>query len=430
MVSFDYRLNPLYTIKEGSSCGALYTTDYCCSKGSLVDKIICDLNKTPDSSQRPPPSCAKCGNPVDGPYCRGCALLRKKFKEDLFTYCVENGIFQDLQDTSESSNDNTNVVNAPQEPFVVKQDPGENSSQSPPHIDHHCCYECGDSLDDIFCQQCTCKSCGKDAHYDGNSFTYGLQSNTSTGQCYNYGGKDIMLGIVPSQGMKEIEELSANICLMARIQPADQNSDDEPSYESAFISEVQSSSINENDEQFVEKIHMYDQCALETLLGMHMLKAAKTSKICSKVPTTKMTLTSQIEMYKERNRVLENITKDNNYLKEFLEVMMGKVCSPNCSMGLLTVVVKLMTGVLSLLRNFIEVHGTVRLEMTTLQLLQAIEDLDNLFGPMFEDYFEQKSSDTTINSAAQPTHDQEDSPSTSSIIVDTHEAPPVVTTSA
>ncbi|GJW16032.1 integrase, catalytic region, zinc finger, CCHC-type containing protein [Tanacetum coccineum] len=56
-------------------------------------------------------------------------------------------------------------------------------------------------------------------------------------------------------------------------------------------------------------------------------------------------------------------------------------------------------------------------------------DLDNLFGPMFEDYFEQKSSDTTINSAAQPTHDQEDSPSTSSIIVDTHEAPPVVTTS-
>ncbi|GJY73766.1 retrovirus-related pol polyprotein from transposon TNT 1-94 [Tanacetum coccineum] len=45
------------------------------------------------------------------------------------------------------------------------------------------------------------------------------------------------------------------------------------------------------------------------------------------------------------------------------------------------------------------------------------EDLDNLFGPMFEDYFEQKSSDTTINSAAQLTHDQEDSPSTSLIIV-------------
>nr|GEY13185.1 hypothetical protein [Tanacetum cinerariifolium] len=53
-----------------------------------------------------------------------CALLRMKFKEDLFTYCIENGILEGLLDTSESSNDNTNVVNTPQEPFVVKQDPG------------------------------------------------------------------------------------------------------------------------------------------------------------------------------------------------------------------------------------------------------------------------------------------------------------------
>nr|GEU86728.1 reverse transcriptase domain-containing protein [Tanacetum cinerariifolium] len=88
-----------------------------------------------------------------------CALLRKKFKEDLFTYCIENGILQDFQDTSEPSNDNTNVVNTLQEPFVVKQDPGENSSQSPLQINHHCCYECGDSLEDIFFHQCTCELC-------------------------------------------------------------------------------------------------------------------------------------------------------------------------------------------------------------------------------------------------------------------------------
>nr|GEZ16465.1 ribonuclease H-like domain-containing protein [Tanacetum cinerariifolium] len=96
----------------------------------------------------------------------GCALLRKKFKEDLFTYCIENGIFQDFQDTSEPSNDNTNV--APQEPFVAKQDPSENSSQSTPQINHHCCYECGDSLEDIFFHKCTCELCGKGAHYGYN----------------------------------------------------------------------------------------------------------------------------------------------------------------------------------------------------------------------------------------------------------------------
>ncbi|GJY58606.1 retrovirus-related pol polyprotein from transposon TNT 1-94 [Tanacetum coccineum] len=45
------------------------------------------------------------------------------------------------------------------------------------------------------------------------------------------------------------------------------------------------------------------------------------------------------------------------------------------------------------------------------------EDLDNLFGPMFEDYFEKASSDTTINSAAQPTQVHEESSSTSSIFM-------------
>ncbi|GJT83865.1 hypothetical protein Tco_1058207 [Tanacetum coccineum] len=57
---------------------------------------------------------------------------------------------------------------AHQEPFVVNQDPGKNSSQSPPQIDHNCCYECGNSLDDIFCLRCTCKSCGNGAHIGYN----------------------------------------------------------------------------------------------------------------------------------------------------------------------------------------------------------------------------------------------------------------------
>nr|GEZ83960.1 hypothetical protein [Tanacetum cinerariifolium] len=42
-----------------------------------------------------------------------------------------------------------------------------NSSQNPPHIDK-CCCECGEALDGIFCQQCTCKSCGKGAHIGYN----------------------------------------------------------------------------------------------------------------------------------------------------------------------------------------------------------------------------------------------------------------------
>nr|GEW30181.1 hypothetical protein [Tanacetum cinerariifolium] len=142
MTSFDYRLNPLYPIKECSSCGALYTTDFCCSEGILRDKIICDLDKTPDLSQQSPQNFPKCGNPVDGHYCQGCALLREKFKEDLFISCVENEI---LSNSFEPSNDDSNVAIALQDPFIVNQDP-----------------------EDIFFHQCTCELCRNGAHYGYN----------------------------------------------------------------------------------------------------------------------------------------------------------------------------------------------------------------------------------------------------------------------
>nr|GEY49176.1 hypothetical protein [Tanacetum cinerariifolium] len=123
-------------------------TDCSCSKGSVEDRILAP--KPPKNCAR----CAKCGHPVNGPYCQGCSLLREKLEEELVTY---------FQDTSESSDDNTNVVNAPREPFVVKQDHGVKSSQNSPHIDK-CCCECGNALDGIHCQQCICKTCGKGAN--------------------------------------------------------------------------------------------------------------------------------------------------------------------------------------------------------------------------------------------------------------------------
>nr|GEZ84453.1 hypothetical protein [Tanacetum cinerariifolium] len=106
---------------------------------NVEDKIL--VTKLPKNYAR----CVKCGHPVNGSYCQGCTLLREKHEEDLVTY------FQNFQNTSESSDDSTNVVNAPRKPVVVKQDHGVN----PPHIDE-CCCKCGDALDGIFCQQCTC----------------------------------------------------------------------------------------------------------------------------------------------------------------------------------------------------------------------------------------------------------------------------------
>nr|GEV45716.1 hypothetical protein [Tanacetum cinerariifolium] len=140
-----------------------------------MDKIICDLDKIPDLSQLPPQNCPKCGNPVDGQYCQGCALLQKKFKKDLVTYCKQNGI---LQDSSKLSNDNTNIVNALQEPFVVKKDPGAHYGYNCPLkvlIIHNPEPFNNQTIDELpqtlpsFDPTCYSKN--------GNSFTYDSKSN-------------------------------------------------------------------------------------------------------------------------------------------------------------------------------------------------------------------------------------------------------------
>ncbi|GJU39751.1 retrovirus-related pol polyprotein from transposon TNT 1-94 [Tanacetum coccineum] len=212
--------------------------------------------------------------------------------------------------------------------------------------------------------------------------------NTSTGQCYNCGGKEhyarncpkprvrdskyfmeqMLLAKQDEAGviltdeqndflfadasmMGEIEELSANICLMARIQPANQNSDDEPSYESAFASEVQSSSINKNDEQVypthtkiinstidddqinsniqfdsvkgnvnsgsVEKdTHVYDLCAFETLARNAYDEAAKQQRFAQKVQQQNMTLTTDERAKRVQKQVESQLYRDRDFIRD------------------------------------------------------------------------------------------------------------------
>ncbi|GKD85409.1 hypothetical protein Tco_1356563 [Tanacetum coccineum] len=155
MASLDHRLNPLFSIKECMTYGALYTANFCCLKKGLEDKILVP---------KPPQNCATYGNPVDGLDCRSCAFVLKCLNEGWYIIHDENEILN----TSKSSNHNTNVVSAPRESFVFNQDSGVNSSQNPLQINHNCCYKYGDSLDGIFCQRCTCKSCRNGAHIGYN----------------------------------------------------------------------------------------------------------------------------------------------------------------------------------------------------------------------------------------------------------------------
>nr|GEV51434.1 hypothetical protein [Tanacetum cinerariifolium] len=131
------------------------------AEGSVEDKIL--VPKPPKNYAR----CAKCGHPVNGPYCQGCALLREKLEEDLVSY------LKYFHDASDSSDDSTNVVNAPREPFIVKQDHGVKSSQNPPPIDKLPCVSKPNFVDEssnIFNPspqhpKYSCEFCGSNAQY-------------------------------------------------------------------------------------------------------------------------------------------------------------------------------------------------------------------------------------------------------------------------
>ncbi|GKF59283.1 retrovirus-related pol polyprotein from transposon TNT 1-94, partial [Tanacetum coccineum] len=167
-------------------------------------------------------------------------------------------------------------------------------------------------------RNCRCYNCSGKGHYarnrDSKYFTEKmlLAKQDEAGVILTDEQNDFLFA--DASRMEEIEELSANICLMAIIQPVDHTSDDGPSYESAFISEG-----NVNNGSVDKDTHVHDLCAVENLARNAYQEAEKQGIFAKQVQTQNTHLTSQIKMYKERVRILESINKDNNYLNKFLE---------------------------------------------------------------------------------------------------------------
>ncbi|GJV39741.1 retrovirus-related pol polyprotein from transposon TNT 1-94 [Tanacetum coccineum] len=163
--------------------------------------------------------------------------------------------------------------------------------------------------------------------------------------------------------MEEIEELSANICLMVRIQLANFDSDEGPNYDYSFLREVQTPStsyvnplfakdkqeqkypkqpkiINNKigDDQIDSNIifdepnedvnsgsveydnYVQESHELEKLARNAFKEAEKQQIIVKKVQQQNTMLTKQLESYKEKVRVFE-MTKGNNttYFNEYIE---------------------------------------------------------------------------------------------------------------
>nr|GEW47885.1 Gag-Pol polyprotein [Tanacetum cinerariifolium] len=235
--------------------------------------------------------------------------------------------------------------------------------------------------------------------------------------------------------MEEIEELNANICLMARIQPLKFNSDEGTSYDFAFLSET-----SPNKKKDVE--------INQNVIAQDMYKVTKqqepnTKRDKSVFPFIGMSVASSVRRPLNRDSPLKNSVLSNT--KKSLEKVEvsdrtnkeSYVASKNVVLNKKIVTDVDVQNALKTKDNFFGPRQFPPLAL--LKIGQSFvqesmntpykEDLDNLFGPMYEEYFKKRSFDVSINFAAQQVLNHEDSPSTSSIIVEEHEAPPIVTTS-
>ncbi|GJR09183.1 retrovirus-related pol polyprotein from transposon TNT 1-94 [Tanacetum coccineum] len=156
--------------------------------------------------------------------------------------------------------------------------------------------------------------------------------NTINVQCYNCSEKGHYARNCPKprvrdskyfmeQMMEEIEELSANICLMAMIQPANTTSDDgtigDDQIDNNIIFDEPNGNVNSGSVE--GDTHVPDLYELEKLARNAYQEAEKQQLFAQKVQQQNKTLTSQLELYKERVRVLENIKENKNYYNEYIE---------------------------------------------------------------------------------------------------------------
>nr|GEU93685.1 hypothetical protein [Tanacetum cinerariifolium] len=246
-----------------------------------MDKIICDLNKTPDLSQRPPQNCPKCGKMVN--------IVKDVlfYERNLRNICLHILLKMEFSKTLKILLSHPMTI-----PTLLMLSKSHSR---------------GDSLEDIFCHQCTCELCGKGAHYgynypskvpiipdpepchnqnidelpqtvpsfdptcyseDGNSFTYDSQSNIvhdslnvfnpplqPPSYSYEFCGNDVYYGHdCPLQIDPLLDEFAGVLTLLKSIPPGINETDCDPEEETRLIKRfLYDNSSPRPPEEFISK---------------------------------------------------------------------------------------------------------------------------------------------------------------------------------
>nr|GEU44105.1 hypothetical protein [Tanacetum cinerariifolium] len=225
--------------------------------------------------------------------------------------------------------------------------------------------------------------------------------------------------------MEEIKELSVNICLMARIQPENFDSDEGPSYDSTFLDEMSNQSLDFELQLHHEKERHKCESYLKNIYETSWISMMKD------LESENVSLEFQVQsLIKERENVKTQYQKLFDSIKRTRTQTQGEINELIENVNKNTYAyVDVRAQNQDLLITISELKAKLKNVEKESMNIPSKEDLDNLFGPMYEEYFEKRSSDTHINSAAQQVYNHEDSPLTSLIVFEEHEAPPIVTTS-
>nr|GEV27597.1 hypothetical protein [Tanacetum cinerariifolium] len=183
---------------------------------------------------------------------------------------------------------------------------------------------------------------------------------------------------------EELEELTATVMLMAQIQPADKNAETVPSYDATTVGQALIMSIQiDNGTEFRNK-----------KLRRHrtLVEAAQTMLIFSKAPKFLWAEAIATACFTQNRSIVH--TRHNKTPYELIH-------EPRM--------------------NYMNFNDSSK----DSQSLPSTLDLDNLFGPMYEEYYVTSSQEVSDN-FTKNTLDNDHTSSSSSIIVDKDDAPPIV----
>nr|GEZ02355.1 hypothetical protein [Tanacetum cinerariifolium] len=165
MASFDYRLNPFYPIKECLSCGALYTTDYCCSDGSLGTRSFVILIKHPTCLNDPLRIVLSVETRLMVIIVRDVLFYERNLRK----ICLHIVLKMEFSKILSS-----HLMTIPTLLMLIKSH--SLAIKTPIKIPHKVIHKSTTivvscvviHLEDIFCHNCTCELCGRGAHYGYN----------------------------------------------------------------------------------------------------------------------------------------------------------------------------------------------------------------------------------------------------------------------